>query len=51
MAYLVASAMHGGDYALVLCSASFPLRDFLNMVITSVLSRKIGSYEKAGSVL
>jgi O-antigen/teichoic acid export membrane protein len=51
MAYLVASAMHGGDYALLLCAASFPLRDFLNMVITSVLSRKIGSYEKAGSVL
>lgn len=48
--YLTASVLHGNDLALLLCAASYPLRDALNAIVTSLLSRRIGTYEQAGSV-
>ena len=37
--YLLLSLNFGGDYALILCAASYPLREALNIVVISVLSK------------
>ena len=38
--YLLACLTYGGDYALVLCAGSYPLREALNFTIISALSRR-----------
>jgi O-antigen/teichoic acid export membrane protein len=40
LVYLVFVLTFGGDYALVLSAASYPLRDLLTLVVTVVLSRR-----------
>jgi O-antigen/teichoic acid export membrane protein len=37
--YLLLSLNLGGDYALILCAGSYPLREALNIVVISVLSK------------
>lgn len=42
IAYLGAAIMYAGAYALVLCAASYPLRDLLNLIITVAMSKRFG---------
>ena len=38
--YLLLCLKFGGDYALILCAASYPLRELINVVAISMLSRR-----------
>jgi O-antigen/teichoic acid export membrane protein len=44
-AYLLASVRFGGDYALLLCAASYPLREFVNLMVIQLLERRGRSME------
>ena len=51
LCYLVAAVIFGGQWALLLCAASYPLRELINLTIITVLSKRVGANAKAGSVL
>ncbi|MDP2620794.1 MAG: oligosaccharide flippase family protein [Hyphomicrobiales bacterium] len=50
VSYLFVSVLQGGEYALLLCAASYPLRDFLIMTTTTLLSKRVGVHEKTDLV-
>jgi O-antigen/teichoic acid export membrane protein len=51
ISYLVAAILQGGEHVLLLCAASYPLREFIKMCIIVVLSRKEEADAKPGAVL
>jgi hypothetical protein len=40
LAYLLLSLKYGGDYALILSAASYPLRDLMTLILTTILTNK-----------
>jgi len=38
--YMLASLKFGGNYALILCAASYPLREFVNMIVINILTAR-----------
>lgn len=47
---LLLAVFHERNIALLLCAASYPLRDLLNIVTTVILSKKVIGYEEVGTV-
>lgn len=49
--YLLASVLLGGKYALLLCAASYPLRELVNVIVINALTRRFEADAKACPVL
>jgi hypothetical protein len=43
LAYLLLSLTFGGQYALILSAASYPLRDLMTLILTLTLSKRAQS--------
>jgi len=49
--YLLVAILWGGEHVLLLCAASYPLRELIKMSIIAILSRKVEPNAKPGVVL
>lgn len=50
VSYLFVSIAQGGQYALLLCAASYPLRDLISMTSIMFLSKRLGIHAKTDIV-
>jgi hypothetical protein len=51
ISYLLVAILQGGEHVLLLCAASYPLRELIKMSIIAILSRKEEANAKPGAVL
>jgi len=48
--YMLAAVRFGGDYALLLCAASYPLRELVNLIVITLLNTRLNTGENARAV-
>jgi|GEM_PF-3582326 len=51
ISYMAASVSFGGDYALLLCAASYPLRELINLIVIKLLNARMTADENPRPVL